>query len=203
MRMEDLTRHGIAPGESAVELGKKVSASKNLKLIGFMGYSGTASHTHGWEERKKRSKDDLAGLMESVSAARKSGLPVEIVTGGSTGTYNIDAESKGLTELQAGSFVFMDTLYRHIGGKSDAAVYTDFDPALTVMTTVISKRHPNQCTIDAGNKSIASADRRSEGATRKSRSKIRAPSTESLPGRMATGISNWETASNYIRRTWT
>ena len=149
-----LTRHGIAPGESAVELGKKVSASKNLKLIGFMGYSGTASHTHGFEERKKKSKDDLAGLMESVSAARKSGLPVEIVTGGSTGTYNIDAESKGLTELQAGSFVFMDTLYRHIGGKSDAAVYSDFDSALTVMTTVISKRHPNQCTIDAGNKAL-------------------------------------------------
>jgi len=149
-----LTRHGIAPGGEAVELGKKVSASKNLKLIGFMGYSGTASHTHGWEERKKKSMDDLAGLMESVSAARKSGLPVEIVTGGSTGTYNIDAESKGLTELQAGSFVFMDTLYRHIGGKSDAAVYADFDPALTVMTTVISKRHPNQCTIDAGNKAL-------------------------------------------------
>jgi D-serine deaminase-like pyridoxal phosphate-dependent protein len=149
-----LTRHGIEPGEAAVELAKKVSASKNLKLIGFMGYSGAASHTRGWEERKKRSKDDLAGLMESVSAARKSGLPIEIVTGGSTGTYNIDAESKGLTELQAGSFVFMDTLYRHIGGKSDVAVYTDFDPALTVMTTVISKRHPNQCTIDAGNKAL-------------------------------------------------
>jgi len=49
-----LTRHGIAPGESAVELGKTVSASKNLKLIGFMGYSGTASHTHGWEERRRR-----------------------------------------------------------------------------------------------------------------------------------------------------
>ena len=48
-----LTRHGIAPGESAVELGKTVSASKNLKLIGFMGYSGTGSHTHGWEERRR------------------------------------------------------------------------------------------------------------------------------------------------------
>ncbi|MDQ6700650.1 MAG: DSD1 family PLP-dependent enzyme, partial [Acidobacteriota bacterium] len=78
----------------------------------------------------------------------------EIVTGGSTGTYNIDSETKGLTELQAGSFVFMDTLYRHIGGKTDPAVYSDFGPALTVLTTVISKRHPNQCTIDAGNKAL-------------------------------------------------
>jgi len=149
-----LTRHGIEPGQAALDLAKKVDSSKNLKLIGLMGYSGTASHTHGWEERKKKSHDDLAGLMESVELAKKAGLPVEIVTGGSTGTYNIDSEPKVLTELQAGSFVFMDTAYCRIGGKSDANVYSDFGPALTVMTTVISKRHPNQCTIDAGNKAL-------------------------------------------------
>ncbi len=149
-----LTRHGIEGGQQALDLAKKVDSSKNLKLIGLMGYSGGASHTHGWSERKKKSQNDLAGLMESVALARKAGLPVEIVTGGSTGTYNIDSETKGLTELQAGSFVFMDTLYRQIGGKQDPAVYTDFGPALTVMTTVISKRHPQRCTIDAGNKAL-------------------------------------------------
>ena len=149
-----LTRHGIEAGEPAVELAKKVNASKNLKLIGLMGYSGGASHTHGWNERQKKSQTDLAGLQESVELSRKAGLPIEIVTGGSTGTYNIDSESKVLTELEAGSFVFMDTLYRKIGGKQDPAVYTDFGPSLTVMTTVISKRHPHQCTIDAGNKAL-------------------------------------------------
>ena len=149
-----LTRHGIEPGAQALELAKKVDSSKNLKLAGLMGYSGGASHTKGWTERKKKSQEDLAGCLETVAAARRAGLPVEIVTGGSTGTYNIDSESKALTELQAGSFVFMDTLYRQIGGKNDPAVYSDFGPALTVMTTVISKRHPRQCTIDAGNKAL-------------------------------------------------
>ena len=149
-----LTRHGIEAGEPALELAKKVDHSKNLKLIGLMGYSGGASHTHGWEERKQKSYTDTAGLLETAAAARKAGLPVEIVTGGSTGTYNIDSDRKGLTELQAGSFVFMDTLYRRIGGKSDAHVYTDFNNALTVMTTVISTRHAHQCTIDAGNKAL-------------------------------------------------
>ncbi len=149
-----LTRHGIEAGAPALELAKKVDASKNMKLIGVMGYSGTASHTHGWSERKKKSLEDTAGLLETAAAARKAGLPIEIVTGGSTGTYNIDSEAKGLTELQAGSFVFMDTLYRHIGGKQDVEVYSDFGPALTVLTTVISKRHPYMCTIDAGNKAL-------------------------------------------------
>ena len=149
-----LTRHGIERGEPAVELAKRVDSSKNLKLLGLMGYSGGASHTKGWEQRKKKSEDDLAGLHESVALARKAGLPVEIITGGSTGTYNIDSRDHALTELQAGSFVFMDTLYRQIGGKDDPAVYKDFGTALTVMTTVISKRHPRQCTIDAGNKAL-------------------------------------------------
>jgi D-serine deaminase-like pyridoxal phosphate-dependent protein len=149
-----LTRHGIAAGEDALQLAEKVDASKNLTLIGLMGYSGGASHTKGWQQRRKKSQDDLQGLLESVALARKAGLPVQIVTGGSTGTYDIDSEGKSLTELQAGSFVFMDTLYRRIGGKNDPAVYSNFDPALTVMTRVVSKRHPHQCTIDAGNKAL-------------------------------------------------
>ncbi len=149
-----LTRHGIEAGEQAVQLAKKVDGSKNLKLIGLMGYSGTASHTKGWNDRKQKSQIDLAGLGESFAAAKKAGLPVEIATGGSTGTYNIDSESKVLTELQAGSFVFMDTLYSKIGGKAGAGTYDDFGMALTVMTTVISQRHPHQCTIDAGNKAL-------------------------------------------------
>jgi D-serine deaminase-like pyridoxal phosphate-dependent protein len=149
-----LTRHGIEPGEPALELAKRVDGSKNLKLIGMMGYSGTASHTKGFQERKAKSQEDLSGLSESIAQARKAGLAIQIATGGSTGTYNIDSESKALTELQAGSFVFMDTIYRHVGGKADPAIYTDFAPALTVVTTVISKRHPHQCTIDAGNKAL-------------------------------------------------
>ena len=148
-----LTRHGIEAGKPALDLAKQVESSKNLKLIGFMGYSGGASHTHGWPERKKKSQEDLSGLLETVASARQAGMPVEIVTGGSTGTYNIDSDG-GLTELQAGSFVFMDTAYRGVGGKDDAEAYTDFGTALTVMTTVISKRHAGQCTIDAGNKAL-------------------------------------------------
>ena len=149
-----LTRHGIEKGQPALDLAKQVDSSKNLELVGMMGYSGTAAHTHGWPERLQKSREDTAGMLETVASALAAGLPIEIVTGGSTGTYNIDSEIKGLTELQAGSFVFMDTGYRTIGGKDDPHEYSDFGMALTVMTTVISQRHANHCTIDAGNKAL-------------------------------------------------
>jgi D-serine deaminase-like pyridoxal phosphate-dependent protein len=147
-----LTRHGMQPGQPALELAQKVHSSKNLRLAGLMGYSGGASHTRTWEKRKAKSEHDIAGLLETVELCKKSGLPVNIVSGGSTGTYNIDVGS--LTELQCGSYVFMDTGYRKIGGKNNDAVYDDWHASLTVMTTVVSKRHPNQCTIDAGNKAL-------------------------------------------------
>jgi D-serine deaminase-like pyridoxal phosphate-dependent protein len=134
-------------------LAQKVAASKRMNFEGFMAYSGNAAHTHGFEDRRKKSANDLAGVNETVALAKKSGLPVNIVSGGSTGTYNIDHEN-GLTELEAGSYVFMDTAYFAIGGKTDEKVYTDFNGALTVLTTIDSKRHPNLATIDYGNKAM-------------------------------------------------
>ncbi|MEJ7607097.1 MAG: hypothetical protein WKF37_12740 [Bryobacteraceae bacterium] len=77
-----------------------------------------------------------------------------IVSGGSTGTYNIDKENN-LTELECGSYVFMDTAYFAIGSKNGDAKYVDFGGALTVNTTVDSNRHPNIVTTDYGNKAMA------------------------------------------------
>jgi 3-hydroxy-D-aspartate aldolase len=148
-----LTRQGIAAGQPALELAQKVAASKRMDFEGFMAYSGGAAHTKTWQVRRARSADDLAGVRETAELAHKAGLPVNIVSGGSTGTYNIDHEN-GLTELEAGSYVFMDTAYFAIGGKDDDSVYTDFKGALTVLTTVDSKRHPNGATIDYGNKAM-------------------------------------------------
>ena len=116
-----------------------------------MAYAGTAAHVHGFEKRRERSAKDLADARETVELCKKSGLPVNIFTGGSTGTYNIDHQN-GLTELEVGSYVFMDTRYFVIGGKDNETIYNDFDGALTVLTTVDSKRHPNLVAIDYGNK---------------------------------------------------
>ncbi len=83
-----MTRHGIAAGAPAIELAKNVDRSQNLKLAGMMGYSGIASKTHGFSERMQKSRADTSPMFETVAQARAAGLPIEIITGGSTGKYS-------------------------------------------------------------------------------------------------------------------
>jgi D-serine deaminase-like pyridoxal phosphate-dependent protein len=150
-----LARQGIEAGEPALNLAKKVDASKHMQFEGFMAYSGNAAHVKGFEARKKASMEVLAGVRESKGLALKAGLPVNIVSGGSTGTYNIDHET-GLSELQAATYVFMDTAYFTVGGSDgDMTRYNDFKPALTVLTTVDSQYHPNLISTDYGAKAMA------------------------------------------------
>jgi D-serine deaminase-like pyridoxal phosphate-dependent protein len=149
-----MNRQGIEGGKPALELAQKVSASKRMSFEGFMAYSGGAAHTKGFEQRKKASTDVLAGVRESRDLAKKAGIPVNIMSGGSTGTYNIDHEA-GLTELEAGTYVFMDTEYFIVGGQDgDMRRYNDWQAALTVLTTVDSQHHPNVITTDYGNKAL-------------------------------------------------
>lgn len=148
-----LTRAGHATGQPGLELAKRIDSKKNLKFGGVMGYSGGASHTKGWETRREKSVKDIGPVVETAMMCKKAGLNVPIVTGGSTGTYNIDKEI-GLTELQAGSYVFMDTLYMYVGSKAGTREYSDFKTSLTVLTTAVSANHKGQVTIDAGNKAM-------------------------------------------------
>ncbi|MFN0168873.1 MAG: alanine racemase [Bryobacteraceae bacterium] len=148
-----LARQGVQQGDKALALAQKVDRSRNLKLRGLMGYSGSASHFHGFEERRLYSASALAPMQETRDLCRKSGLNTEILTGGSTGTYNID-KANGLTELQSGSYIFMDTIYCKVGGQNNKHVYDDFGASLTVLTTVVSKTRDGMAAIDCGNKAL-------------------------------------------------
>jgi len=148
-------RTGIPPGEQAIKLAEQIVKLPNLKLRGIHGYSGPSAHVNTFEARREHSTKVMTPVLETYRQLKKIGLPVEIMSGGSTGTYNIDCELAGMTELQTGSYVFMDVEYRAIGGKS-GAVYEDFAPSLSVMATIISKSYSDRATTDAGIKAFAS-----------------------------------------------
>ncbi len=147
-------RTGISPGEPALNLAKKIDQLPGLRLRGVHSYSGASSHVIGFAERQAHSRKVMGPPLETVAAMKSAGLPAEIVSGSCTGTYNIDPAIGGITEMQVGSYVFMDVDYRLIGGQS-GAVYDDFQPSLTVLATVISKVHKDRATIDAGLKAFA------------------------------------------------
>jgi D-serine deaminase-like pyridoxal phosphate-dependent protein len=148
-------RTGTLPGPPALELARQVDKSQFLTLRGLQAYAGSASHTVGFERRQQLSRQAMATAVETRDLLLKSGLDASILSGGSTGTYNIDSDIQGVTELQVGSYVFMDVDYMRIGGKDGNEVYSDFRPSLTVLTTVVSATRVDRVTVDAGVKAFA------------------------------------------------
>jgi D-serine deaminase-like pyridoxal phosphate-dependent protein len=125
-----------------------------LRIRGVQAYAGHASHTVGFEARQRISRTAMTKAVETRRLFEKSGIEAPIVSGGSTGTYNIDSTVEGVTELQVGSYVFMDLDYRRIGGKDGNTAYRDFEHSLTVLATVVSAAHADRVTVDAGTKGI-------------------------------------------------
>jgi D-serine deaminase-like pyridoxal phosphate-dependent protein len=110
-----------------------------------MGYEG---HAVGIPERDKReamARSAMERLTASVKAIRGAGLPCEIVSAGGTGTFDITGRLPGITEIQAGSYVLMDTAY--------AKLDIPFEHALWVLGTVVSRPSPGFCVLDSGHKS--------------------------------------------------
>ncbi len=147
-------RTGVEPGNQAVALAEQIMKLPNLKLRGIHSYSGSSSHVKGFQARRAHSKKAMERPLKTLSRLEKIGFPIEIMSGGSTGTYNIDSQLKGMTELQVGSYVLMDLDYRMIGSR-DGPLYEDFAPSLSVLTTVISKNNTDRATVDAGLKAFA------------------------------------------------
>jgi D-serine deaminase-like pyridoxal phosphate-dependent protein len=147
-------RTGILPGPPALELARQIGTYRFLRLRGLQAYAGHASHVVGFDHRRKVSREAMARAVETKELLARSGFAAVILSGGSTGTYNIDSDIAGVTELQVGSYIFMDVDYRRIGGQS-GAVYTDFQPSLSVLTTVVSTSHADRVTVDAGTKALA------------------------------------------------
>jgi 3-hydroxy-D-aspartate aldolase len=147
-------RTGVEPGEPALHLGRLVANERALNLRGLQGYAGHCAHVMGWAARRKASHKWMKRLMKTRDLFDKHGLPVEIVSGGSTGTFDIDPELTGLTELQSGSYCVMDIDYRRIGAKG-GKINDQFEMALTVLTTVVSRPSAELAIVDAGFKAFS------------------------------------------------
>ncbi len=145
-------RTGITPGAPALGLAQLVDRLPGLRLRGILCYDGGSQHVKGFEVRQKQTLERLAAAADTCDRMRASGLDTGIFSGGGTGSYNIDHQTPGFTDVQVGSYVFMDAQYLEIGGKTDPEVYTDFEPSLTILATVLNAQYEGRATTDAGAK---------------------------------------------------
>lgn len=143
-----LGRCGVQPGAPALALAKTV-LSKGMRLRGLMGYEGHISLPAG-EEKRRIVAAALQLVIDTKSLLEQAGIHVEIVTCGGSSDYAEAGAFPGVTEVQAGSYLFMDMWYTPHAH--------DFAPALTVLATVISKSPRNTLVADAGLNAINTAN---------------------------------------------
>jgi len=148
------TRSGVPAGDQALALAALVDKLPNLKLRGIISYDGGAQHIKGFKNRLDQTLNRFAPSLETFERFKKSGLSTDIFSGGGTGTYNILPKAAGVTDVQVGSYIFMDCQYLEIGGESNDEVYSDFAPSLTVVTTVLNTYFEKSITTDAGAKAL-------------------------------------------------
>jgi 3-hydroxy-D-aspartate aldolase len=147
-------RCGVAPGPDAVALAKRIAGSKHLIFGGLQAYHGSAQHKRTGEERRTLIGNAVDASRRTVEQLRQQGLNCPIVGGAGTGTFQIESASGVYTEIQAGSYVFMDADYARNLDEAGAPVST-FRHSLFVLATVMSTPNRTIAVLDAGLKALA------------------------------------------------
>jgi hypothetical protein len=107
-------RCGVEPGEPALALARQIHGSPGLRFVGLQGYDGHLQLMADATERKARCFASLEKLIATRRLIEKAGIPVEVVTGAGTGTWEFVSGYEGVTEIQPGSFVLMDCAYHTV-----------------------------------------------------------------------------------------
>jgi D-serine deaminase-like pyridoxal phosphate-dependent protein len=140
-----MARCGARSGPEALRLAERVQAAPGLQLKGIQAYEGHCMLEPDRQRRIRMATEAMERAAAAKQTLRAAGLPAGTLSGGGTGTYDITGRNREVTELQAGSYVFMDAFHGNL--------VHGFDVSLTTLTTVMA-RHGNTAILDAGRKSI-------------------------------------------------
>ena len=149
-----IRRTGVGSPDAAVEVLQAIRAEPSLIYKGVQCYCGMQQHMEAFAERQAAMQERAAYVRTVIAALTEAGGAPEIVTGGGTGTHRIDAELNLFTELQVGSYVFMDSQYLACDLTGDGEG-SPFETALMVDARVVSANAPGMVTLDAGFKAFS------------------------------------------------
>lgn len=146
-------RTGTTSIEMASAVARRIKASSHLHYAGVQAYYGHLQHIAAHGERKTAAETQMARLRALLGHLKAEGLAPGIVTGGGTGTFDIDPDGGVYTEVQAGSYPFMDREYLEI--DMTAGRSSPFTASLFVQASVVSANRPGFAVVNAGYKSFA------------------------------------------------
>jgi D-serine deaminase-like pyridoxal phosphate-dependent protein len=144
-----LHRIGVRPGPDTLNLARGIARLPGVTLAGVMGYEGHLLTIRDPAEKRTRIGDSIGMLLESRDQLRAAGWEYPIVSAGGTGSYQITGEIDGVTELQAGGGMFGDPFY------TDACGATGLRPALSLLSTIVSRPKLERAVLDCGRKSLS------------------------------------------------
>ena len=136
-----MQRCGLTDENKIYELAKFITESSNLEFDGLQAYAGHVSHMESEEERIKYTTENEEKIKKLVAFLKEKKIETKIISGGSTGTSTIKSKTGLYNELQAGSYIFMDSTYKNLD--------LPFKNSLFILTTVVSKNE-NITVVDAG-----------------------------------------------------
>lgn len=146
-------RTGTTSVEAAAALARRIKASAHLRYAGVQAYYGHLQHIQAHADRKAAAAAQMARVKALLDHLKAEGLSPAIVTGGGTGTFDIDPDGHVYTEVQAGSYPFMDREYLEIAMTAGGS--SPFAAALFVQTSVVSANREGLAIVNAGYKSFA------------------------------------------------
>lgn len=151
-----MRRCGLAPGEGLTSLAQEITKMPGLRLDGLMFYPGHVNlSTAEGESAFQKVGQDLEGIYGDF---QRAGLPLNIVSGGSSPTLLHSHRLPGLTEIRPGTYAFNDCTQVAMG----ACEWEDC--AVTIMTTVVSTPREGAAIIDGGSKTFTSDQARPDGS---------------------------------------
>jgi D-serine deaminase-like pyridoxal phosphate-dependent protein len=143
-----LDRVGVPWGAPTVALARQLARMPGLTFAGIMGYEGHLLTVADDHEKTQRIREALTRLVDTSNVLEKDGIPCGIVSCGGTGSFFVSVTQPGITEVQAGGLIFSDAFYRNM------CHVPQFEYALTILATVVSRPTPERAIIDAGRKTM-------------------------------------------------
>ena len=144
-------RCGVASPEQVVELATAINRADGLIFDGLQAYHGRIQHAQGYDQRKQVLGEVIVKVKDCLTTLTRAGLTCRVVSGGGTGSFLFEAASGVYTELQCGSYAFMDADYGRVqnqdGHRLDQAEWKN---ALFLLTSIMSTAIPGQAVCDAG-----------------------------------------------------